>query len=150
MSRTLRDLLAATTPRVAEGRFVVASVPASLAADARRLLADVHAPFSLTEHGAEVSLMVREEEWDRLAPRLRGSAVERGFRLVTLDLELEWTVVGYLAAVTETLAREQIPVGVLSTFHRDHLLVREGDLERAMGAIRRLIGEAQLPGLRVE
>lgn len=145
MSRDLRSLLAATTPSVRDGRFIIAAVPLALASDVRRLLAEVHAPFSVTQNGDELSLIVREEEWDRIGGRLRGSVVERGLRLITLDVALDWAVTGYLAAFTETLAREKIPVAVLSTFHRDQLLVREPDLDRALAALHLLIGEAHRP-----
>jgi uncharacterized protein len=71
--------------------------------------------------GREVTLLFEDEDFHRIQHLVRDARVERGFRLVTLDIELPWTVVGYLARVTEILAVNGIPVGALSSFSRDHL-----------------------------
>jgi hypothetical protein len=71
----------------------------------------------------------------------RDARVEPGFRLVTLDVELQWDVVGYLARVTEILAAEGISVGALSAFSRDHLLIKQADLGRALRALGPHVGE---------
>jgi hypothetical protein len=62
----------------------------------------------------------------------RDARVEAGFRLVTLDVELPWNVVGFLAHVTQILAGEGIAVGALSAFTRDHLLIKQDDLGKAL------------------
>jgi hypothetical protein len=62
----------------------------------------------------------------------RDARVEAGFRLVTLDVELPWNVVGFLAHVTAILAAEGIAVGALSAFTRDHLLIKQDDLGHAL------------------
>jgi hypothetical protein len=67
----------------------------------------------------------------------RDAKFEGGFRLVTLDIELPWNVVGFLARVTEILAREGVAVGALSAFSRDHLLIKQDDLGKAL----RILGE---------
>ncbi len=67
----------------------------------------------------------------------RDARVEAGFRLVTLDVELDWDVVGFLARVTEILAEADVPVGALSAFSRDHLLIKQDDLGKAL----RVLGE---------
>ena len=65
----------------------------------------------------------------------RDARVEGGFRLVTFDIELAWNVVGYLARITEILAAAGIPVGALSSFSRDHLLIKQDDLAKALRAL---------------
>jgi hypothetical protein len=66
----------------------------------------------------------------------RDARIEGDFRLVTLDIELGWNVVGYLARVMAILAEAGISCGVLSSFSRDHLLIKQDKL----GAALRVLG----------
>ncbi len=85
----------------------------------------------------EVTLLLDETDWLRIRHSARDAKVESGFRLVTLNIELGWNVVGYLALVTNILAAAGLPVGVVTAFSRDHLLIKQGDL----GVALRVLGE---------
>jgi hypothetical protein len=95
------------------------------------------APFMLLRDEHEVTLLLDETDWQTMRHAARDARVEGGFRLVTFDVELSWTVVGYLARVTEILAAAGITVGALSAFSRDHLLIKQDDLGKAL----RVLGE---------
>ena len=88
--------------------------------------------FFLLRDPFEVTLLLEESDWRAMRHAARDARVEAGFRLVTLDVELPWNVVGFLARVTEILAKEGIAVGALSAFSRDHLLVKQDDLGKAL------------------
>lgn len=93
------------------------------------------APFMLLRDEREVTLLLDETDWRAMRHAARDARVEGGFRLVTLDIELGWTVVGYLARVTELLAQAGISCGALSSFSRDHLLIKQDDLAAALRAL---------------
>ncbi len=95
------------------------------------------APFMLLRDKHEVTLLVEETDWLTMRHAARDARVEGGFRLVTFDIELGWHVVGYLALVTELLARAGVSVGALAAFSRDHLLIKQADLGTAL----RVLGE---------
>ena len=95
------------------------------------------AVFMLLRDPYEVSLLLEEEDWRTMRHAARDARVEAGFRLLTLNVELPWTVVGYLARVTEILAAAGVSVGALSAFSRDHLLIKQDDLGHAL----RVLGE---------
>ena len=95
------------------------------------------APFMLLRDAQEVTLLLDETDWRTLRHAAREARVEGGFRLVTLDIELPWNVVGYLARVTEILAGANVSCGALSAFSRDHLLIKQDDLAKAL----RVLGE---------
>jgi hypothetical protein len=88
--------------------------------------------FMLLRDPVEVTLLLEEDDWRAMRHAARDARVEAGFRLVTLDVVLPWNVVGFLAHVTEILAGEGIAVGALSAFSRDHLLIKQDDLGRAL------------------
>jgi hypothetical protein len=93
------------------------------------------APFMLLRDQFEVTLLLDEDDWRTMRHAARDARVEGGFRLLTLNLELEWNVVGYLARVTEIFAEAGISCGALSAFSRDHLLVKQDDLAAALRAL---------------
>ncbi|HMS07909.1 MAG TPA: ACT domain-containing protein, partial [Pyrinomonadaceae bacterium] len=61
--------------------------------------------------------------------------VERGFRLLTFDTVMDFSVVGFLASVAEILTEAGVSIVALSSFSRDHILVKQDDLARALKAL---------------
>src|ERR1700730_17954616 len=55
------------------------------------------APFMILRDQHQVTLLIEEDDWARIRHAARDAQVERGFRLLTLDLALPWNTVGYLA-----------------------------------------------------
>lgn len=93
--------------------------------------------FMLLRDPFEVTLLVEESDWRAMRHAAREAKTETDFRLVTLDVELGWDVVGFLAHVTRILAAEGVSVGALSAFSRDHLLIKQDELGKAL----RVLGE---------
>jgi hypothetical protein len=90
------------------------------------------APFMLLRDQHEITLLLDETDWQTMRHAARDARVEAGFRLLTFDIELDWKLVGFLARVTQILADAGISCGALSAFSRDHLLVRQDDLGKAL------------------
>jgi len=97
--------------------------------------------FFLLRDPLEVTLLVEESDWRAMRHAARDARVETGFRLVTLGVELGWDVVGFLAHVTAILAEASVPVGALSAFSRDHLLIKQEDLGTALRVLGRHVAE---------
>jgi len=93
--------------------------------------------FMLLRDPVEVTLLLEDDDWRAMRHAARDAKVEGGFRLVTLDIELAWNVVGFLAHVTGILGGAGVSVGALSAFSRDHLLIKQDDLGKAL----RVLGE---------
>lgn len=94
------------------------------------------ATFMVLRDEHEVTLLLDEVDWRTMRHAAREARIKTNFRLLTLDVELEWHVVGYLARVTEILAEAGVSVGALSSFSRDHLLIKQDDL----GKVLRVLG----------
>lgn len=95
------------------------------------------APFMLLKDEHEVTLLLDEIDWRTIRHAVRDARVEADFRLLTFDIELDWKTVGFLARVTQILADAGISCGALSAFSRDHLLIKQDDLGKAL----RVLGE---------
>ena len=90
------------------------------------------APFMILRDQHEVTLLRDETDWRTMRYAARDARIEGNFRLVTFDIELGWNVVGFLARVTEIFAEAGISCGALSSFSRDHLLIKQHDLATAL------------------
>ena len=97
--------------------------------------------FMLLRDPFEVTLLLEESDWRAMRHAARDARVESDFRLVTLGVELGWDVVGFLGRVTEILAGAGVAVGALSAFSRDHLLVKQDDLAKALRALGEHVAE---------
>jgi uncharacterized protein len=90
------------------------------------------APFMLLRDEHEVTLLLDETDWRTMRYAVRDARLEADFRLLTFDIELDWQVVGFLARVTTILAEAGISCGALSAFSRDHILIKQDDLGKAL------------------
>lgn len=139
----IRRLLAETEITVHPDPFTIVSIDRSEEDNARSLLVDL-APFSsLTFDVAEVSLIVKENEWSSLRNRFKKFQEEGPYRLITFDIVLDLAIVGFMAVVSRRLADEGVSIYALSTYLRDHILVKEGDCAKAVKALRSLIAESR-------
>ncbi len=93
------------------------------------------APFMIFSDPFEVTLLLNISAVGPIANTITDAKVERGFRLFTFSTAMDFTVVGFLAAVTHILAEVHIPVVALSSFSRDHLLIKQEQLAEALKAL---------------
>ena len=54
---------------------------------------------------------------------------------ISEQFELDFSVVGFLAEAARILAEAEISIIALSAFSRDHLLVKQEDLSKALKAL---------------
>ena len=99
------------------------------------------APFMLLRDAREVTLLLDEVDYATIRHQIRGAQTEGGFRLVTFNIELDWKVIGYFALISEILADAEIPIGAISAFSRDHLLIKQEDLPRALKVLGGFVAE---------
>jgi len=90
------------------------------------------AQFMILKDEWEVTLLLDEIDIGILLPALSNAKMERGYRLVTFDLVLDLSVVGFMAEISRLLGEANIPIVALSAFSRDHLLIKQQDLAKAL------------------
>jgi uncharacterized protein len=99
------------------------------------------APFMIFKDRFETTLLLDEIDFGTLRHAIRDAKVEKGFRLLTFDIELDFSVVGFLAFVSQVLAEAGISIVALSAFSRDHLLIKQEDLAKALLVLRNFVDE---------
>lgn len=99
------------------------------------------APFMIFRDKFETTLLLDETDFGTLRHAVRDAKIERNFRLLTFDIELDFTVIGFLAEITRILAAENISIVALSAFSRDHLLIKQEDLAKALKVLGNYVEE---------
>jgi len=91
----------------------------------------------------EITVMISSSTYDRCfknaAPMTMDHQVGSiSYRLITFDVVLAPTLVGFMAAVTRVLADANISVLPFAAYSRDHIFVSETDFEKAMSVLESL------------
>lgn len=104
------------------------------------VLAQVGEPFgALIADKDEVTLVLPAELVEDFSNRLREKRVgETDYRLITFDVELEPTLIGFMARVAAALAMAGVSILPFAAFSRDHLLVPAAQFEAAWEALKKL------------
>lgn len=139
-----RAVWARTKLHVWPERYVLASLPVSGLDEAAALLARASGWSALVLERDEVSLTVTEPAWRSSALRACRLAEAGPYRAITLDVDIDLGVIGYLAPAAARLAEAGVSIVPQCAYSKDHLLVREADLERARAVLEALIAEGDL------
>lgn len=99
------------------------------------------APFMIFRDRWEVTLLLDEIDFGAIRYQLRDAKTAGNYRLLSFDVELDFSVVGFLAEVAGILAAAEIPIIALSAFSRDHLLIKQNDLAKALKVLGEYVAE---------
>lgn len=127
------------------GEYLLVGLPLARAQQAAQLTAAVQGGFAawLRERD-EVSLTLPREAWPADGPLAKEARVSGPLRLLTLDIDIELDVCGYLAPAAERLAAEGIPIVPQCGFLKDHVLVPAERLDDALAVLEGLIRGARV------
>jgi hypothetical protein len=139
-----REIWGRTRLHVWPERYVLVSVPLARLADAAALVARSAGFAALVAERDEVSVTVAGASW--AGSGLDGSARSRGaLRAITLDIDIDLDVCGYLAPAATLLAEAGVPIVPQCAFSKDHILVPEEKLELAVRVLEDWIRACALP-----
>jgi hypothetical protein len=144
MPPSAADLWKQTRLRIAPEPYVLASLAPSLLPEAAALIASAAAGTggafaALVLERDEVSITLSAAAWRASTLSMRATATAGPYRAITFDLDLDLAVIGYLAPAAVALAAAQVSIIPQCAYRKDHLLVREEDLARAVAVLESLI-----------
>ncbi len=90
------------------------------------------APFMILADNREVTLLLDEIDFGTIRHAVKDAKTEGNFRMLSFDVELDFNVVGYLAEISRILADADISIVALSAFSRDHILIKQNELAKAL------------------
>ena len=99
------------------------------------------APVMIFSDKWEVTLLLDEVDFGTIRHAIRDAKIEGNFRLLSFDIELDFNVVGFFAEISRILANANISIIALSAFSRDHLLIKQEDLSKALKVLGEYVEE---------
>lgn len=99
------------------------------------------APFMIFHDKWEVTLLVDDIDFKTVRHAIRDAKTQGNFRLLSFDVELDFETVGFLAQISRILAEAGISIVALSAFSRDHLLIKQQDLAKALKVLGNFVEE---------
>ena len=139
----IAELLANTSLLIQPGDLILVSIDKAEEEKVMAVVDTLEAFSSVTFDHAEVSLVLSSDDWDRLKGGFEGFEEEGPYRLITFDTVLDLSIVGFMAVVSARLAEAGVSIYALSTFLRDHILVKAEDVDKAVDALTDLIEESR-------
>ena len=106
-------------------------------------LPQTFAPFMMLRDRWEVTLLLDEVDFAAIRSHIGDAKTAGGFRLLSFDAELDFSVVGFLAEVARILAESKISIIALSAFSRDHILIQQKDLPKALESLQGYVARSQ-------
>ena len=139
MNATVRALWAKTRIALWPGDYLLVSLPHPALKQAALLAAAAADRFAaLVVEKEGVSLTLPRKAWAEASQKLPALAAAGPYRVLTLDLEIDLNVSGYLLPAAERLAQAGIAIIAQCAFRKDHLLIRSEDAEIAVSILTRL------------
>lgn len=144
MSNNPLDLLKKTRVEIAPETYFIVSLRDE---EFRRLLETpelsprMTAPFMIFKDKWEITLILDETDYQTCRHAIREAKIEGGFRLLSFDLVMDFNVVGFLAEVSRILADANVSIFAISAFSRDHLLIKQDDLAKALKVLGEYVEE---------
>lgn len=127
------DLYAKMNLYTDELDYIIIKFPPTGITVAAGILAEISDPFgAIVVDKDEVTLIIPAEVMDDFSKRLRD--VEKStntYRLITLDIVLDFSIIGFMAGISKALADAKISILPISAFSRDHILVKTSDFTKA-------------------
>jgi hypothetical protein len=83
----------------------------------------------------EVTLILDDIDLGNMRPGLGSAKVENGYRMLTFNVVLDLSVVGFMAEISRILADAGVAILPLSAYSRDSLLIKQTDLATTLKAL---------------
>jgi hypothetical protein len=129
-----------------ERRYSLIRLPISdlmVAADALMTSDDPFCAILFDQH--EITIAAPVEKWAYIAERSANAVREQGaFRLITFDVVLPPTLIGYMARISAVLAEAEVPIFPFAAFSRDHIFVPADRFQAAWDALTALIDSSKV------
>ena len=138
-SKDMIPVFASTELKLHPQNFVIVSLPVKEKENVLEAFSQLTAFNSITIDYEEISLILKESDWKTMIDRFPKSLCEGPYKVITFDIVLDLSLVGFLSVVSSILADEGISIYAVSTYLRDHILVKSKDAEKAIFRLEELI-----------
>lgn len=144
MSQTVQQALAAAQFYTDGQEYALVRLHPRATTAAAGVIAELGGPFAtLIIDKDEITLILPTFALEELGERLRDHHVAaQTYRLLTLDVELDSNLTGFMAAISRALSDAGVSLLPCAAYSRDHLLVPAHQFDAALDALQKLKQQA--------
>lgn len=144
MNKKLKDLFAKTKLVVLPEEFLIICISKEHLVKAKQKISEFEDSFfSFVNEKDEITFILSQKNWQQISVDFNNAKIEKDYKIITFDIPLEWNIVGYLAEITKLLSKNKISVGVVSTYSKDHILVKKENVNKTLETLQKLIEECK-------
>lgn len=126
MDSKLQEIISSSTYDLQDGRYIYIKA---------KSVQNWEDHFMVSKDNDEITVVTREENLAKL------DTIEKNkdyYRLIALNVTVPFYSVGFLAAVSSTIAKEGMNVLIISTYSKDYIMVRFDLLDNAIKVLQNL------------
>lgn len=140
MTQTIEQALTAANFFTDNQDYAFVQLPARAITAAAGVIAEIGEPFcAILVDKDEVTLMIPADALDDFGRRLPGHVTtDIRYRLITVDVALEPTLIGFMAHISRALADVGIPIFPYAAYTRDHIFVPANLVNKAIETLQKL------------
>ena len=135
----MRHIFAETTLREHDDDYSIVMIDLREEETAKNILTDLKPFSSITFTSDEVSVVLKTNDWKIVKENFLEYREETPYRLITFDIVLDLSLVGFLSVVSSVLAENGISIYSISTYLKDHILVKKTDISKAIVVLQKVI-----------
>lgn len=90
--------------------------------------------FANIKDKAELTVIIEQKKLNKK----NTIKAERDYKLITFEMLLPFSMTGFIAKISTALAKEKIPIFVVSAYSTDHLLIKKKYLKKTEEALKSL------------
>lgn len=123
MNSEIEKIIKESTFKIEEGRFVYVKVSKA---------PSIENHFLISKDIDEITVVTKEENLSELDLEERNKDF---YRLIKLNVSIPFYSVGFLATVSQAIAKEGMNILIVSTYSKDYIMVKEDRLEDAKSVL---------------
>jgi hypothetical protein len=126
MNSEIEKIIKESTFKIEEGRFVYAKVSKA---------PNIENHFMISKDADEITVVTKEENLPELDLEERNKDF---YRLIALNVSIPFYPIGFLATVSQAIAKEGMNILIVSTYSKDYIMVKEDRIEDAKSVLLKL------------
>jgi len=138
-SPEMMPVFASTKLKLHPDEYTIVSLPVEKQDMVLELFKPLSPFSSITVDNEEVSLILKTSEWEKMKEHFPVFESEAPYSVITFDIVLDLSLVGFLSVVSAILADEGISIYAISTYLRDHIMVKTKEADRTIQVLEELI-----------
>lgn len=143
-SKEMMPVFASTELRLHPVDYMIVSMPLGEKEKVLEVFKSLEPFSSITFDTEELSLILEVDYWETIKDNFGEYLVEGPYNAITFDIVLDLSLVGYLSVVSAVLADAGVSIYAVSTYLRDHILVKSEDVDTVMKVLGDLIKRCKL------